>query len=237
MKMNRLRNRKSGKGLDLKNNRLLIFTFIDMGNTTAQNKYFEALTMMTNSGQTNNTIDNLLEDMFAEFDHNIIGLNYEMVDELLVIIGKRFQKVNVSRSSREHVWKFEDAINLRHKDVTQKSLQGLGKYGMEKLPSGLLSIYKNKSEDNNPQKNIDLKIKLKWRGDKTQMYHVIRQLKSNNVLVSSYEDIGLFLIQNIDKFDGSELSTVINELQKKKYDKIPHSKRIDLSGLKELNED
>ena len=93
-----------------------------MINTIAQNKYFEALTVMTKTGQNNYTIHYLLEEMFAEFDHNIIGLNYESSNELLAIIGKRFNNVNLSRPFRDYAREFEVAIDLRRSMVTQKSL-------------------------------------------------------------------------------------------------------------------
>ena len=119
-----------------------------MINTIAQNKYFEALTVMTKTGQNNYTIHYLLEEMFAEFDHNIIGLNYESSNELLAIIGKRFNNVNLSRPFRDYAREFEVAIDLRRSMVTQKSLYGLEKGETEKLPSGFI-IPKYKSEDTN----------------------------------------------------------------------------------------
>ena len=81
------------------------------------------------------------------------------------------------------------------------------------------------------------KIKLKWNGSKTQMYFLMRLLKKTGLVNSSYEDIGLFLIQNVDYFEGSDLSTVINEVQKSKYETIPKPKRIDLTGINEVKED
>ena len=139
---------------------------------------------------------------------------------------------------RNYTQKFYDAINLRDKEVRQKLVQGFDNYEKEKLHSGLMILKNKLNETGIGNKTTgSSSINLKWKGSKTQMYYVIRQLKSNKVLVSSYEDIGLFLIQNIDKFAGSQLSTVINELQKTKYDKIPTGKRIDLKGLNELNED
>lgn len=77
-------------------------------------------------------------------------------------------------------------------------------------------------------------IKLKWNGTKTQMYYVVRQLKQMQLLTNSYEDLGLFLIQNIKEFEDANLGTVINELQKTKYDAIPKNKRVDFSSINEV---
>ena len=190
--------------------------------TEAQNQYFEALNAIANTGQDDIKIDSLLDNMFAEFDHNIIELSYKNSYDLLTIIGKRFNTVKKNRLfENDHALKFKKLLDSRAKEVTLKSFKGINKYGIEISPSGLI-IPKQKPENlsdefkESSKTNSNSKMKLKWKGNKTQMYHVIRQLKSNDVLISSYEDIGLFLIQSIDKFEGSDLGTVINELQKKK---------------------
>ena len=115
-----------------------------MNKTKAQNKYFEALNAMQNIYQNDDQIDSLLDNMFAEFDHNTINLDYGNSFALLVIIGKRFNTVKKGKVHKlypsDHQLKFEKLILLHDEELKLKSFKDLGKYGTEILPSGLESF-------------------------------------------------------------------------------------------------
>ena len=189
--------------------------------TIAQREYFSELTSMATSNIFSPKIDILLDEMLAEYDHNIIGMQYEEAIQLLRIIEGRFKTIPMGRILNPHIRSFSDKIKW-HGPIHPN-------YDLKKIMNS------KEAELELPDKRVTKM--LKWTGSKSQMYYVIRQLKNMQILASSYEDIGLFLIQNIDKFDGSDLGTVINELQKRKYDTIPKNKRTSFSEINELKED
>lgn len=205
-----------------------------MKQTTAQNAYFDALKTILNTGTNNHNIDRLLDEMLTEYSHNVVGEEYDTKKELLWLIEKRFNSLQIpdNRLCRNIVNSFRK--NLKFQEPIPPHLD---------INEIIKNSNKEKKEETIPNKekieniNSNAKIKLKWIGSKTQMYFAIRKLKEMKLLISSYEDIGLFLIQNIDKFNDADLGTVINEIQKKKYDKIPNDKRVDLTGLNEVIED
>lgn len=73
---------------------------------------------------------------------------------------------------------------------------------------------------------IDTLLKLKWQGQKNQLYDVIRALKSKGLIGNSYEELAVFIKQNIDLFQNTALSTIQKEIGKNK--RPPKSKRINL---------
>jgi len=74
--------------------------------------------------------------------------------------------------------------------------------------------------------------KLKWEGQKNQLYDVIRQLKKKELIANSYMEIATFICQNLEGFE-TNFPTVLKEIQK---DERPaKNKRIDLD-LSELIE-
>lgn len=201
--------------------------------TTAQNAYFDAIREMLNSGLNNHKITRLLDEMFTEYSLNVVGDEYDIKKELLWLIEKRFKSLQISDNSfhRTIVNSFREKLNFSKPVPPHLDINEIIKNSKREKEE----IIPNKDKIENI--NSIAKIKLKWKGSKTQMYFAIRKLKEMKLLISSYEDIGLFLIQNIDKFNDADLGTVINEIQKKKYDKIPNDKRVDLTGLNEVIED
>lgn len=70
------------------------------------------------------------------------------------------------------------------------------------------------------EETFENRVKLKWNGDKKALYRDIRELKRKNgknglpVLSNSYEEIAQFLIQNVEGFENTTLSTVLGALKK-----------------------
>lgn len=75
----------------------------------------------------------------------------------------------------------------------------------------------------NPESNT---IKLKWTGNKNQLYDIIRQLKKANLISNSYEDLAVFIKSNVSVFTDTELSTITKEIGKNK--RPPKVRRVDL---------
>lgn len=73
---------------------------------------------------------------------------------------------------------------------------------------------------------INKLIKLKWTGQKNQIYSILRELKNKGFIENSYEDLAVFLKQNVDSFQNTSISTIIKEIGKDK--KPPKNKRIEL---------
>jgi hypothetical protein len=65
-----------------------------------------------------------------------------------------------------------------------------------------------------------------WRGQKNQLYDVLRQLKDKDLLANSYEDLAVFIKQNVDIFKNTSLSTIQKELGKDK--RPPKNKRLNI---------
>lgn len=76
-------------------------------------------------------------------------------------------------------------------------------------------------------KETDRKIKLKWKGSKVQLYHVIRQLKNDYEMIgNSYNELADFLILNVISFENTGKETVEKELKKKRLP--PKNKRLNI---------
>lgn len=88
------------------------------------------------------------------------------------------------------------------------------------------------SKFNSKVGEVDIKetshlIKIKWDGQKNQLYDVIRQLKEEKkLIVSSYTDLAVFLKHNFETFENTQLNTILTELQRGK--RPPKSRRVDI---------
>lgn len=70
-------------------------------------------------------------------------------------------------------------------------------------------------------------IKLDWKGQKNQLYFVIRELKNKYEFINnSYNEIAEFLIENVSGFQNTKKETVEKEL--KKNTKLPKNKRVEI---------
>jgi len=68
--------------------------------------------------------------------------------------------------------------------------------------------------------------KLKWKGQKNQLYDVLRQLKEKELIGNSYEDLAVFIKANVDAFRDTELSTISKQMGRPQ--KLPKNRRIKL---------
>ncbi|TDW96186.1 protein kinase family protein [Dinghuibacter silviterrae] len=68
--------------------------------------------------------------------------------------------------------------------------------------------------------------KLKWKGQKNQLYYVLRLLKNKDLIANSYEELSVFLQTNVDVFKDTSLSTITKQLARPQ--KLPKARRIDL---------
>jgi hypothetical protein len=74
--------------------------------------------------------------------------------------------------------------------------------------------------------------KIKWTGQKNQLYSVIRQLKIDHELIkNSFNELAEFIISNFTGFENTKKETVEKEL--KKNSQLPKNKRIKIEPTKE----
>lgn len=74
------------------------------------------------------------------------------------------------------------------------------------------------------EKKDNEKLKLKWSGQKNQLYNVLRQLKDRGLILNSYNNLADFLIQNVTGFEETKKETITKEIQRNIP--IPKSKRF-----------
>lgn len=66
--------------------------------------------------------------------------------------------------------------------------------------------------------------KLQWKGQKNQIYNVLRQLKDYDLIANSYNSLADFLIQNVTGFEDTKKETIETEFKRNKD--LPKPKRI-----------
>ena len=67
----------------------------------------------------------------------------------------------------------------------------------------------NKKETKNHPSTTN--IKLKWEGQKNQLYQVLRDLKEQELISNSYNQLADFLIQNVIPFQNNSKETIEKE--------------------------
>ena len=72
--------------------------------------------------------------------------------------------------------------------------------------------------------------KLKWKGQKNQLYEVLRILKEKDLLTGSYEDLALFIKTHVEGFADTALSTIVKQLARPQN--LPKDRRINLDPKK-----
>lgn len=98
-----------------------------------------------------------------------------------------------------------------------------------------VGVIVNEWIDENITKNSESKqfkplVKIKWSGQKNQLFDVLRTLKEEKKLIdSSYADLAVFLKQNFEGFENTALNTIQTELQRGK--RPPKSKRVNLDAF------
>ena len=84
----------------------------------------------------------------------------------------------------------------------------------------LHGLYVNKSTSNS-------QIKLKWNGQKNQLYAVLRQLKNDYELIdNSYSVLADFIKQSVVGFEDTSRDTIDKELKKER--KLPKQRRVNI---------
>lgn len=142
----------------------------------------------------------------------IIIRNYEFADCLFVEIQRICMRFDVD------YYEICDSISFDKEMFDCSYTEMYHQYkGSKKL---------EKHETDNTQK------KLKWEGQKNQLYDVIRQLKKKELIANSYTEIATFICQNLEGFEKNFI-TVLKEIQKE--ERPAKNKRIDLD-LSELLE-
>lgn len=82
---------------------------------------------------------------------------------------------------------------------------------------------KDKIQQN--QEIFSSNVKLQWKGQKNQLYNVLRQLKEDYELIgNSYNDLAEFIKFNVIGFENTKKGTIEKELPKK--ESLPKPKRI-----------
>jgi len=75
---------------------------------------------------------------------------------------------------------------------------------------------------------VNKPLKLKWTGNKNQLYSVIRQLKNDfELITNSYNELAEFLISNVTGFENTSKETVEKELKKDKQP--PKPRRVNIN--------
>ncbi len=97
------------------------------------------------------------------------------------------------------------------------------KNGFEDFTKMTSTIIKTNSTQ---QSNL---IKLNWKGQKNQIYQVLRELKEQELITNTYNELADFLIQNVIPFQNTKKETIEKELKKKKP--LPKNKRVRISPL------
>jgi len=74
-------------------------------------------------------------------------------------------------------------------------------------------------------------VKLIWKGQKNQLYNVLRQLKNLDLIGNSYNNLADFLIENVSGFENTSKETIEKEI--KKIKDLPKPKRINIDANRE----
>lgn len=88
---------------------------------------------------------------------------------------------------------------------------------VSKLIMGLFELEKmikpleTKSEQLKP-KGVKLLLDEKT-GQKNHMYYLLNQLKKMGIITNTYDQLANFLIENVNKFEGDNLQTILKELK------------------------
>lgn len=88
------------------------------------------------------------------------------------------------------------------------------------------------NSDTTISKDSNSTVKIKWEGQKNQLYSVIRQLKNDySLITNSYDELAEFIVNNFYGFTPSNRRTVETEL--KKEQNLPKRKRVKINPDKE----
>lgn len=108
--------------------------------------------------------------------------------------------------------KLDNIIANAYRDYVPTTLKEL-----KEAYNAFLIIINSFDKQQNEETSSDEKtiIKLNWKGQKNQLYYVIRQLKiDHEMLDESYDDLAKFIKQSFSFFSNTKVSTIAKELKK-----------------------
>ena len=105
------------------------------------------------------------------------------------------------------------------RDEKQNSVQ-VYEFDIRNLLRGLESFRSFLNNNGSIELKDSNRIKLKWKGSKTQLYYLLNKLKfGDNLITNKYEDIAKFIIENVEGYEEDSLITTKENLEKGKYPK------------------
>jgi hypothetical protein len=85
------------------------------------------------------------------------------------------------------------------------------------------------------EQQVEDRLKLKWKGSKTQLYYLLNKLKSgDNLILNKYEDLAKFVIENVEGYEDDSLITTKENLEKGKYPKKGENFSGTLDEIKDI---
>ena len=85
------------------------------------------------------------------------------------------------------------------------------------------------------KQQVEDRIKLKWKGSKTQLYYLLNKLKSgDNLILNKYEDLAKFVIENVEGYEDDSIITTKENLEKGKYPKKGENFSGTLDEIKDI---
>jgi hypothetical protein len=135
--------------------------------------------------------------------------------------GKSFSKITID-SFENLDWNkipFHYENGKIWRDEKQNSVQ-VYEFDIRNLLNGLESFRSLLNNNGSIELKDSNRIKLKWKGSKTQLYYLLNKLKfGDNLITNKYEDIAKFIIENVEGYEDDSLITTKENLEKGKYPK------------------
>lgn len=101
--------------------------------------------------------------------------------------------------------------------MVKNALNGLAySYHLQHLKAELESL-RNEAivPDVLPDKALEAGVpRLKWKGQKNQLYSVFRQLKDADLITNSYEELAWFIHHHVEQFQQNAISTIVKEISR-----------------------
>ncbi|HEV7329983.1 MAG TPA: hypothetical protein VGN63_02990 [Flavisolibacter sp.] len=186
-----------------------------------------------NSPDLRRTIKDRIDAIKAKLkppEHSIFPKNFYAVGDLMAIRGENPKIIDLIKEYNGEIFfrSSWDSAGFTNNPIKNAALVvGMILEGYA-LSYHLIFLQKQleSSQSQAPTHVQLLPIKLKWKGQKNQLYDVLRILKGKGMLLNSYEDLAAFLKQHVDIFAETNLSTILKEIGKDK--RPPKGRRIEI---------
>jgi hypothetical protein len=164
-----------------------------------------------------------LVEQFNKHKENYINDKADMLDiqRALSIEGKTFSKRTLD-SIQNLNW---DKIPFHYEngkiwEIERVNSVKIYEFDIRNLLRGVESFRSLLNNNGSIELNDSNRIKLKWKGSKTQLYYLLNKLKfGDNLITNKYEDIAKFIIENVEGYEEDSLITTKENLEKGKYPK------------------